>query len=61
MGCLNVFVCFSRDLLCRGVWSIVCGVLCVCVLVVCVCVFCVIGCAMLSNVLLSGCLCLCVL
>ena len=42
MGCLNVFVCVSRDLLCRGAWSVVCvALLFVCVLVVCVCVVCV--------------------
>ena len=54
MSCLNVFVCFSCDLLCRGVWCVVCLVLCVRVGCMCLCVLCVIDCAMLSNVWLSG-------
>ena len=55
VGCLNVLVWFSCDLLCRGVWSVGC-VVCVCVRVGCMClrVLCVIDCAMLSNLLLSG-------
>ena len=30
LDCLNVFACFVCGLLCRGVWSVVCVVLCLC-------------------------------
>ena len=30
VGCLNAFVCFKCDVLCRGVWYVVCVVSCLC-------------------------------
>ena len=51
-------VCLVCDVLCGGVWYVVCAVLCVSVLVVCVCVLFVIYCVIVYGLFLcADCVC----